>query len=190
MIRACEERDGLRERIEHFEAHLEVWRQECERAGRSDGMGRAPKTHQWLALILAAWKADGLRAPDEMDYWHRQLSFVTLVLRLVANARTAQNPHCSSAGPALADFERCLQSDATTYTSLWRACGGDDVLKAEALRDIRRRLAAFYEEADVERWLTSPHLLLDGQTAMAYLDAGRVQDVLALIEHLETGAFV
>lgn len=56
-------------------------------------------------------------------------------------------------------------------------------------REVRKRLAGIYTPEGVEIWLKSPHRLLDGQTARERIEQGGVQDVLALIDQLDSGAF-
>ena len=49
---------------------------------------------------------------------------------------------------------------------------------AYQLMDIRRRLAEFYPEAEIEEWLRSPHPQLNNAAPIQF------------IERLETGAFL
>lgn len=59
------------------------------------------------------------------------------------------------------------------------------------LQDLIDRLAAFYPKPeDRTLWLNSPHPLLAGDVPMDRILAGKREDVLQLIEQLETGAYV
>ena len=58
------------------------------------------------------------------------------------------------------------------------------------LAEIKRRLRPFYTEHELEQWLESPHPQLEGDTAMSRLSAGRANDVLAIIDRLESGAYL
>jgi transcriptional regulator with XRE-family HTH domain len=51
-------------------------------------------------------------------------------------------------------------------------------------------LAEFYEPADARVWLYSRHRLLDGDSPAHRIQEGRVDDVLALIDQLKSGAYV
>jgi transcriptional regulator with XRE-family HTH domain len=51
-------------------------------------------------------------------------------------------------------------------------------------------LAEFYEPGDARLWLFSRHRLLSGATPAQRIQDGRIDDVLALIEQLKTGAYV
>ena len=51
-------------------------------------------------------------------------------------------------------------------------------------------LSEFYSPEEAKLWLFSPHKLLGGETAAARIQAGKTQDVIALIEQLRSGAYV
>ena len=50
-------------------------------------------------------------------------------------------------------------------------------------------LAEFYEPGDARLWLFSRHRLLHGATPAALIQEGRIEEVLAVIEQLKTGAY-
>lgn len=52
------------------------------------------------------------------------------------------------------------------------------------------QLSEFYAPEEARLWLFSPHRLLSGDTPANRIQAGRVDDVLALIDQLRDGAFV
>lgn len=52
------------------------------------------------------------------------------------------------------------------------------------------RLAAFYAPNEARVWLRAPHPMLGNERAIDRINAGRTEDVLAIIEALELGAYV
>lgn len=52
------------------------------------------------------------------------------------------------------------------------------------------QLHEFYDPAEARLWLFSRHRLLGGDTPANRIQAGKVDDVLALIDQLRDGAFV
>jgi len=50
-------------------------------------------------------------------------------------------------------------------------------------------LSEFYSPEEAKLWLFSPHKLLGGETAAARIQAGRTQDVFALLDQLRSGAY-
>ena len=51
-------------------------------------------------------------------------------------------------------------------------------------------LAEFYSPEEAKLWLFSPHKLLGGETAAARIQAGKTQDVFALLDQLRSGAYI
>ena len=51
-------------------------------------------------------------------------------------------------------------------------------------------LSEFYSPDEAKLWLFSPHKLLGGETAAARIQAGKTQDVLALLDQLRSGAYL
>lgn len=51
-------------------------------------------------------------------------------------------------------------------------------------------LAEFYDPGDARVWLFSRHRLLQGATPAERIQENRIEEVLALIEQLKTGAYV
>ena len=64
------------------------------------------------------------------------------------------------------------------------------VLAWSELGRLKQRLLAFYSPAEADGWLGSPHQRLDGDTPLQRIEAGRAEDVWALIDQLESGAYV
>lgn len=57
------------------------------------------------------------------------------------------------------------------------------------LRYLVDRLAEFYDPDETRVWLYSKHRLLNGERAIDLLHAGRADEVLAVIESLDAGAY-
>lgn len=53
-----------------------------------------------------------------------------------------------------------------------------------------RELSEFYPPKEARLWLLSPHSLLGGEPPADRIQQGKLDDVLAVIEQLKTGAFV
>lgn len=57
------------------------------------------------------------------------------------------------------------------------------------LRYVVDRLADFYTPDETRLWLHTKHPLLDNERAIDLLNGGRTQEVLAVIEALDAGAY-
>jgi uncharacterized protein (DUF2384 family) len=57
------------------------------------------------------------------------------------------------------------------------------------LRYVVDRLTDFYTPDETRLWLHTPHQMLGGERAIDLINAGRTEEVLAVIESLDTGAF-
>lgn len=57
------------------------------------------------------------------------------------------------------------------------------------LRYVVDRLSDFYTPDEIRLWLHTPHQMLNGARAIELINAGRTQDVLAVIEALDAGAY-
>lgn len=57
------------------------------------------------------------------------------------------------------------------------------------LRYVVDRLSDFYTPEETRIWLHTPHQMLKGERAIDLINAGRTEEVLAVIESLDTGAF-
>lgn len=66
----------------------------------------------------------------------------------------------------------------------------DRLQRLLALEWLLDQLSNLYEPDEARLWLFSPHRLLDGDRPADRIQAGRVDDVLALIAQLRDGAFV
>ncbi len=57
------------------------------------------------------------------------------------------------------------------------------------LRYVVDRLADFYTPDETRLWLHSKHAMLNHERAIDLINAGRTEDVLAIIEALDSGAY-
>ena len=58
------------------------------------------------------------------------------------------------------------------------------------LRYVVDRLADFYTPEEMRLWLHTSHPMLKGERAIDLINAGRTEEVLAVIESLDTGAYI
>jgi len=58
------------------------------------------------------------------------------------------------------------------------------------LRYVIDRLSDFYTPEETRLWLHSRHPLLNGERAIDLINADRTEEVLAVIERLDAGAFI
>lgn len=57
------------------------------------------------------------------------------------------------------------------------------------LRYVVDRLSEFYSSDETRLWLHTSHPMLNGERAIDLINAGRTEEVLAVIENLESGAY-
>ncbi len=57
------------------------------------------------------------------------------------------------------------------------------------LRYVVDRLSDFYQPDEIRLWLHTPHQMLNGSRAIELINAGRTEEVLAVIEALDAGAY-
>lgn len=57
------------------------------------------------------------------------------------------------------------------------------------LRYVIDRLSDYYTADEIRLWLHTPHQMLNGKRAIELIHAGHTEDVLAVIEALDTGAY-
>lgn len=58
------------------------------------------------------------------------------------------------------------------------------------LRYVVERLSDFYTPDETRLWLHARHPLLNGQRAIDLINQDKTEDVLAVIERLDAGAYV
>jgi transcriptional regulator with XRE-family HTH domain len=83
---------------------------------------------------------------------------------------------------------------STATVSRWSRGIGTPNLRTQTiiaeLRYVVDRLSDFYTPDETRLWLHTPHPLLNGERAIDLIYNGRTEEVLAVIERLEAGAYV
>jgi transcriptional regulator with XRE-family HTH domain len=83
---------------------------------------------------------------------------------------------------------------STATVSRWSRGAGTPSLRTQTiiaeLRYVVDRLSDFYAPDETRLWLHARHPLLKGERAIDFINAGRTEEVLAVIERLESGAYI
>ena len=83
---------------------------------------------------------------------------------------------------------------STATVSRWSRGTASPNLKTQTviadLSYVVERLSDFYTADEARLWLHSRHPLLGGERAIDLINSGRTEDVLAVIERLDAGAYV
>ena len=83
---------------------------------------------------------------------------------------------------------------STATVSRWSHGNGSPNLRTQTiiadLRYVVDRLSDFYTADETRLWLYSRHPLLNSERAIDLINADRTQEVLAVIERLDAGAYV
>jgi transcriptional regulator with XRE-family HTH domain len=83
---------------------------------------------------------------------------------------------------------------STATVSRWSRGNGSPNLRTQTviadLRYVVDRLSDFYTADETRLWLHSRHQLLGGERAIDLINADRTEEVLAVIERLDAGAFI
>jgi transcriptional regulator with XRE-family HTH domain len=83
---------------------------------------------------------------------------------------------------------------STATVSRWSHGSGSPNLHTQTviadLRYVVDRLSDFYTPEETRLWLHARHRLLKGERAIDLINAGRTEEVLAVIERLEAGAYL
>jgi uncharacterized protein (DUF2384 family) len=83
---------------------------------------------------------------------------------------------------------------STATVSRWSRGNGTPTLRTQTvlaeLRYVVDRLSDFYKPDETRLWLHSHHPLLNNERAIDLIYNGRTEEVLAVIERLEAGAYV
>lgn len=78
--------------------------------------------------------------------------------------------------------------------SRWTTGKGSPPLQTQTeiadLRYVVERLSDFYTPEETRIWLHTPHPLLDRERAVDLIHASRTEEVLAVIDRLEAGAYL
>lgn len=86
-----------------------------------------------------------------------------------------------------------LVGTTAATVSRWRAGGKPAQARLRVLLDLdwlTNQLADFYETDEARLWLFSRHPLLSGDRPFDRIKQGKIEDVLALIDQLQSGAVV
>jgi transcriptional regulator with XRE-family HTH domain len=83
---------------------------------------------------------------------------------------------------------------STATVSRWSRGNGTPNLRTQTiiaeLRYVVDRLSDFYTPDETRLWLHARHPLLNGERAIDLINGGRTEEVLAVIERLESGAYI
>ncbi len=83
---------------------------------------------------------------------------------------------------------------STATVSRWSRGNSAPSLKTQTviadLRYVVDRLSDFYTPDETRLWLHSKHPLLNSERAIDLINAGRTEEVLAVIDRLDAGAYV
>jgi transcriptional regulator with XRE-family HTH domain len=83
---------------------------------------------------------------------------------------------------------------STATVSRWSRGNGTPSLHTQTiiaeLRYVVERLSDFYTPDETRLWLHARHPLLKNERAIDLINAGRTEEVLAVIERLESGAYI
>jgi len=83
---------------------------------------------------------------------------------------------------------------STATVSRWSHGNGTPTLRTQTviadLRYVVERLSDFYTADEARLWLHMRHPLLKGERAIDLINANRTEEVLSVIERLDTGAYV
>lgn len=83
---------------------------------------------------------------------------------------------------------------STATVSRWSHGAGSPSLRTQTviadLRYVVDRLSDFYTADETRLWLHARHPLLGGERAIDLINQDRTEEVLAVIDRLETGAYV
>jgi transcriptional regulator with XRE-family HTH domain len=86
-----------------------------------------------------------------------------------------------------------IVSVSPATVSRWQSGKASPDLKTQTriaeLRYVIERLSDFYTPDETRLWLHTSHVMLSGKRAIDLINDGRLQDVLAVIETMETGAY-
>lgn len=83
---------------------------------------------------------------------------------------------------------------STATVSRWSHGNGSPALRTQTviadLRYVVDRLSDFYTADETRLWLHSRHPLLNGERAIDLINADRTEEVLAVIDRLDAGAYI
>ena len=91
------------------------------------------------------------------------------------------------------DLANIVDVSPATVSRWLHGNGSPDLRTQTVIADLRYvvdRLSDFYTPDETRLWLHSRHPLLNGERAIDLINQDRTQEVLAVIERLDAGAFV
>lgn len=94
--------------------------------------------------------------------------------------------------------EACRNPELPEADALWcldecaycPGCWPGDVTSHDAEQRIRGRLADWYSPDEVEAWLNTPQVQLDGATAIDLISAGRGAEVDRVLDRMDGDAYL
>jgi hypothetical protein len=78
---------------------------------------------------------------------------------------------------------------AKRYAPKLRQASSYERLAMDGHRDVSAKLAAFYSADEARRWLKSKHEMLNNERAIDLIMDGRIEEVLVLIDAIESSVF-
>lgn len=60
----------------------------------------------------------------------------------------------------------------------------------DTVKAIEARLSEYYSDEEIGRWMCEPHPQLAGETALSVAEAGHPERVHAIIDRLDSGAYL
>lgn len=91
------------------------------------------------------------------------------------------------------DIANILGVSPPTVSRWGRGESGPTIEKQTVIAELRwvaERLSDFYQPDEVRLWLQSPHPQLEGQKPYDLINAGRTDEVLEVIERLDSGVYL
>lgn len=91
------------------------------------------------------------------------------------------------------DIANILDVSPPTVSRWGKGLGAPTIDKQAVIAELRwvaERLSDFYTPEEARLWLHSAHPLLKGERAVDLITAGRTNEVLEVIEQLDSGAYV
>ena len=91
------------------------------------------------------------------------------------------------------DIANILGASPPTVSRWSRGAGAPTLHTQTVIAELRyvvERLSDFYAPDETRLWLHARHPLLDGRRAIDLIRDGRTEEVLAVIERLDSGAYI
>jgi hypothetical protein len=91
------------------------------------------------------------------------------------------------------DIANIFDVSPPTVSRWGKGIGGPTIQKQTIIAELRwvaERLSDFYTPEEVRVWLHTAHPLLNGESAIDLINEGHTKKVLAVIEQLDSGAYL